>query len=78
MSEEILERNKRHVIAFHDLMSIQCKPAEAIVQYAGDSYIEHNPHVERRATLDARRRETISLAILPGTCSVDTFARCLP
>ena len=23
----------------------QCKPAEAIERYAGDVYIQHNPHV---------------------------------
>jgi hypothetical protein len=40
-----LERNKQAVIAFYDLMFNQCKPAEAIQQYVGDAYIQHNPHV---------------------------------
>lgn len=40
-----LERNKRNVVAFYDLMFNQCKPAEAIRQYAGATYIQHNPHV---------------------------------
>jgi predicted SnoaL-like aldol condensation-catalyzing enzyme len=39
------EENKRNVIAFYDLMFNQCKPAEAIERYAGDVYIQHNPHV---------------------------------
>jgi predicted SnoaL-like aldol condensation-catalyzing enzyme len=45
MSSETLERNKRNVVAFYDLMFNQCKPAEAIEQYAGATYIQHNPHV---------------------------------
>ena len=42
---EILERNKRNVIAFYELMFNECKPAEAIAAYAGDEYKQHNPHV---------------------------------
>jgi predicted SnoaL-like aldol condensation-catalyzing enzyme len=44
MSEQI-ERNKRNAMAFYDLMFNQSKPAEAIARYAGDRYIQHNPHV---------------------------------
>ena len=40
-----LEQNKANVLAFYDLMFNQCKPAEAIDQYAGATYIQHNPHV---------------------------------
>jgi predicted SnoaL-like aldol condensation-catalyzing enzyme len=40
-----LERNKRTVTAFYDLMFNQCRPAEAIERYAGDAYVQHNPHV---------------------------------
>ena len=40
-----LERNKQNVIAFYDLMFNQCKPAEAVEQYVGDVYIQHNPGV---------------------------------
>lgn len=40
-----LEQNKENAMAFYDLMFNQCKPAEAIEQYAGDVYIQHNPHV---------------------------------
>jgi predicted SnoaL-like aldol condensation-catalyzing enzyme len=40
-----LKRNKQHVIAFYDLMFNQDRPREAIDQYAGDTYIQHNPHV---------------------------------
>jgi predicted SnoaL-like aldol condensation-catalyzing enzyme len=39
------ERNKQTVMAFYDLMFNQCKPAEAIAQYTGDTYIQHNPGV---------------------------------
>jgi predicted SnoaL-like aldol condensation-catalyzing enzyme len=42
---EGLERNKQTVMAFYDLMFNQCRPAEAIAKYAGDTYIQHNPHV---------------------------------
>jgi predicted SnoaL-like aldol condensation-catalyzing enzyme len=40
-----LEANKKTVIAFYDLMFNQCQPREAIEQYVGDEYIQHNPHV---------------------------------
>jgi predicted SnoaL-like aldol condensation-catalyzing enzyme len=40
-----LERNKKTVTAFYDLMFNQCRPAEAIEEYAGDVYLQHNPHV---------------------------------
>jgi len=40
-----LEKNKENVIAFYDLMFNQCKPAEAIENYVGDVYIQHNPAV---------------------------------
>jgi predicted SnoaL-like aldol condensation-catalyzing enzyme len=42
---ERLQRNKDNVRAFYDLMFNQCRPAEAIERYAGDTYIQHNPHV---------------------------------
>ena len=40
-----LEQNKKTVMAFYDLMFNQCQPAEAMEKYAGDVYIQHNPHV---------------------------------
>ncbi|MDJ0567513.1 MAG: nuclear transport factor 2 family protein [Pleurocapsa sp. MO_192.B19] len=40
-----LEQNKKNAIAFYDLMFNQCKPAEAMEQYAGAMYIQHNPGV---------------------------------
>lgn len=40
-----LEQNKRNVVAFYDLMFNQCKPREAIEQFTGDRYIQHNPDV---------------------------------
>ena len=39
------EQNKRNVMAFYDLMFNQCQPAAAIETYAGDVYVQHNPHV---------------------------------
>jgi len=39
------ERNRRNAIAFYDLMFNQCKPREAVEQYVGSTYIQHNPHV---------------------------------
>jgi predicted SnoaL-like aldol condensation-catalyzing enzyme len=40
-----LERNKKTVMAFYDLMFNHCQPAEAIERYAGEAYIQHNPAV---------------------------------
>ena len=40
-----LDANKKNVEAFYDLMFNQCEPAEAIERYAGEIYIQHNPHV---------------------------------
>jgi predicted SnoaL-like aldol condensation-catalyzing enzyme len=34
-----LDRNKRTVMAFYDLMFNQCKPREAIHSYSGQTYI---------------------------------------
>ncbi|AKS46205.1 Predicted SnoaL-like aldol condensation-catalyzing enzyme [Octadecabacter temperatus] len=39
------EQNKRNAIAFYDLMFNQCEPRDAINQFVGDEYIQHNPHV---------------------------------
>ena len=43
--QDRLERNKRNVTEFYDLMFNQCRPAEAIEGYAGEVYIQHNPGV---------------------------------
>jgi predicted SnoaL-like aldol condensation-catalyzing enzyme len=40
-----LDNNKRNAIAFYELMFNECKPAEAIERYAGDTYTQHNTHV---------------------------------
>ena len=40
-----LETNKRNVVGFYRLMFDECRPREAIDRYAGDEYIQHNPHV---------------------------------
>ena len=39
------EHNKKAAMAFYDLMFNQNRPAEAVERYAGDRYIQHNPHV---------------------------------
>lgn len=45
MSDDNLERNKRNVLTFYDLMFNQCEPGEAMRLYAGATYTQHNPHV---------------------------------
>ena len=40
-----LERHKRTVQAFYDLMFNQGRPREAMTRYAGATYTQHNPHV---------------------------------
>lgn len=40
-----LERDKRNVTAFYDLMFNQCKPGQAVERYSGAQYLQHNPHV---------------------------------
>ena len=40
-----LDRNKATVTAFYELMFNQCQPAEAMRQYGGDTYTQHNPAV---------------------------------
>jgi predicted SnoaL-like aldol condensation-catalyzing enzyme len=42
---EQLERNKKNVLEFYDLMFNQCQPAEAVERYVGEVYIQHNPGV---------------------------------
>ena len=40
-----VEENKVRVRAFYDLMFNKCRPAEAVRQYVGESYAQHNPEV---------------------------------
>ncbi|TWT62119.1 nuclear transport factor 2 family protein [Rubinisphaera italica] len=40
-----LDDNKQNVKAFYDLMFNQCRPAEAVEKYVGESYTQHNPGV---------------------------------
>src|SRR5688500_18127730 len=43
--DDRIEWNKKTVVAFYDLMFNQCRQVEAVEKYAGDVYIQHNPHV---------------------------------
>ena len=36
--------NKKNALAFYDLMFNKCKPRAAIDQFAGNDYVQHNPH----------------------------------
>ncbi|HEX2051575.1 MAG TPA: nuclear transport factor 2 family protein [Actinomycetota bacterium] len=51
---ERLRRNKETAIAFYDLAFNQSDPAAAIERFAGDIYVQHNPHVAdgKRAFVD--------------------------
>lgn len=40
-----LDRNGQNVVAFYDLMFNQCRPAGAVEQCVGATYIQHNPGV---------------------------------
>ncbi len=81
-TDDQLQQNKSNVAAFYDLMFNQCRPAEAIELYAGDVYIQHNPHVgdgkqafidyfERMAAEYPGKRVEIKRALAggcPGVC----------
>lgn len=45
MMDDQLEKNKQTAMAFYDLMFNQNQPVKAMEKYAGDDYIQHNPHV---------------------------------
>ena len=57
-----VERNKKNVVDFYDLMFNQSKPAEAIGKYTGDVYIQHNPAVAdgKEAFIDYFERMAVS------------------
>ena len=44
-TQQRLEQNKRNAQAFYHLMFNECKPRQAVEEYVGEKYIQHNPHV---------------------------------
>ena len=40
-----IEANKQNAIAFYEMMFNDCRPREAVEQFVGDEYIQHNPEV---------------------------------
>lgn len=40
-----VERNKKNVIEFYDIMFNQNKPDKAVNNYVGKTYVQHNPSV---------------------------------
>ena len=71
------EKNKSNAKAFYDLMFNQCKPRQAIEEYVGATYIQHNPEVadgkkafidyfERMATQFPNKNVTFKRAIAEG------------
>ena len=71
------EKNKSNAKAFYDLMFNQCKPRQAIEEYVGAAYIQHNPEVadgkqafidyfERMATEFPNKKVTFKRAIAEG------------
>lgn len=75
--ERTPETDKANVIAFYKMMFNDCEPAQAIAAYAGDDYIQHNPHVsdgkdgfisyfERMAQEYSGKRVEVKRAIAEG------------
>ena len=40
-----LDLNKQSAMAIYGLMFNQCKPAEAVAKFVGQTYTQHNRHV---------------------------------
>ena len=72
-----LQQNKSNAKAFYDLMFNQCRPRQAIEEYVGAEYIQHNPELadgkdafikyfERMAMEFPNKKVTFKAAIAEG------------
>ena len=75
------EQMRKDAMAFYDLMFNQGRPREAVKQFVGDTYIQHNPHVadgpeafieyfERMATEFPDKRVEFKRSVVEGNLVV--------
>ena len=71
------EQLKQNAIAFYDLMFNQCRPREAIEQFVGDAYIQHNPDVAdgKLAFIEYFEKMAAESPVVPGPERTHTYRR---